>query len=180
MVFSVTQSPFILKGTLKSDFENSRHEFEKTVSRIKKDTYVDDLVTRGNTLDEVSNVKKKSAELFQKRVFITYKCNSNMSGRESHNVDVESELTFAKQIFNHDESEFKILVLGWNKSSGKINVVTAFMKHIKRNILSELTSVYDPIYLISWAHLLGKLLYCMICEICNLCLLVNKDCPNLE
>lgn len=72
-----------------------------------------------------------------------------MSGRESHNVDVESELTFAKQIFNHDESEFKILVLGWNKSSGKINVVTPFMKHIKRNILSELTSVYDPIYLIS-------------------------------
>lgn len=103
LVFGVTQSPFILKGTLKIGFENSRPEFEKTVSRIKKDTYVDDLVTRGNTLDEVSNVKKKSVELFQKGIFITYKGNSNMSGRESHNVDVESELTFAKQIFNHDE-----------------------------------------------------------------------------
>lgn len=85
-----------------------------------------------------------------------------MSALESENVDRESELNYAKQIFSHDKSETKILVLGWNKSSDKIFVVIPFMKEkkaTKRTILSELASVYNPIGLISQAHLLRKLLY---------------------
>ena len=46
-----------------------------------------------------------------------------MSALESDNVVAESELTYAKQMFSHDESETKILGLGWNKSSDKISVV---------------------------------------------------------
>ena len=84
-----------------------------------------------------------------------------MSALESDNVDAESELTFTKQLFSHDESETKILVLGWKKSSDKISVVILSMKEkktTKRKMLSELASVYDPIGLISPVHLLGKLL----------------------
>ena len=43
-----------------------RRLYEETVNRIEKDMYVDDLVTEGNTLDKVRNVKKESVELFQK------------------------------------------------------------------------------------------------------------------
>ena len=81
-----------------------------------------------------------------------------MSALESHNVDRESELNYAKQIFSHDESETKILVLGWNKSSDKIFAVVPFMKATKRTILNELASMYNPIGLISQAHLLRQLL----------------------
>ena len=60
-----------------------------------------------------------------------------MSALESDNVDAESESTYNKQIFSHDESKTKIQGLGWNKISGKISVVTPSMKEKKatnRNI----------------------------------------------
>ena len=50
-----------------------RRLYEETVNRIEKDIHVDDLVTGENTLDEVRNVKRQSAELFQKGGFILHK-----------------------------------------------------------------------------------------------------------
>ena len=64
LVSGLTQSPFILEGTLKSHFENYRQEFEETVNRIEEDMYIDDLVTGENTVYEVRNVKKESVVLF--------------------------------------------------------------------------------------------------------------------
>ena len=51
-----------------------------------------------------------------------------MSALESDNVDAESELTYAKQIFSHDESKTKIQGLGWSRTSDKISVVILSMK----------------------------------------------------
>ena len=51
-----------------------------------------------------------------------------MSALESDNVDAESELTYAKQIFCHDESKTKIQGLGWKKTSDKISVIILSMK----------------------------------------------------
>ena len=67
------------------------------MNRIEKDIYADDLVTGGNPLDDVRNVKKESAQLFQKGGFILHKSNSNVSALESNNVDAESELTYLKK-----------------------------------------------------------------------------------
>lgn len=69
MIFGLTQSPYILEGTLKRHFENYRHDFEESINRNEKDMYVDDLVTGKNTVDEVRNVKKDSVELFQMVLF---------------------------------------------------------------------------------------------------------------
>ena len=106
LVFVLAQSPFILEGTLQIHFENYWHEFEETVNKIKK--HIDDLVSRENTLDKVKNVTRESVELFQKQDFILQKWNSNVSASKSNNVDAESELTYVKQIFGHNESETKI------------------------------------------------------------------------
>ena len=86
---------------------------------------------------------------------------------ESENSN-QSELTYAKQVLNQGSNETKILGLGWNKRNDKLSVVTPTSKKnhqlTKRNILSELASVYDPTGLISPAHLIGKILYREICE----------------
>ena len=66
------------------------------------------MVSRENTLDKVKNVTRESVELFQKQDFILQKWNSNVSASKSNNVDAESELTYVKQIFGHNESETKI------------------------------------------------------------------------
>ena len=62
--------------------------------------YVDDLVTGGNTLDEVNNLKRESVNLFQKGGFTLHKWNSNVPALESETTDTETELSYAKQIFS--------------------------------------------------------------------------------
>ena len=167
LVFGLTQSPFILEGTLEKHFENYRDSFEKVISIIENDMYVDDLVTGGINLEEVKEIKQKSIQLFKKGGFNLHKWHSNVSELESESSD-QSDLTYAKQVLNQGSNETKILGLGWNKQNDTLSVVTPTFKNsktTKRNILSELASVYDPTGLISPAHLIGKLLYREICEL---------------
>ena len=109
--------------------------------------YVDDLVTGGNNLGEVKEIKQNSVQLFKKGGFNLYKWNSNVSELESENSN-QSELTYAKQVLNQGSNETKILGLGWNKRNDALSVVTPTFKKnhqlTKRNVLSELASVYDP------------------------------------
>ena len=69
MVFGLTQSPFILEGTLKKHFENYKPACSKVIEVIENDMYLDDLVTGGESLDEVKIIKEKSIELFKKGGF---------------------------------------------------------------------------------------------------------------
>ena len=81
---------------------------------------------------------------------------------ESTSAEGRQKLTYAKQILSQDSNEIKILGLCWNKEKDNISVVKLITKEkqlTKRNILSELTSVYDPIGLISPTHLISKILY---------------------
>ena len=129
--------------------------------------YVDDLVTRGNNLEEVKEIKQKSVQLLKKGGFNLHKWNSNVPELESENSN-QSELIYAKQVLNQGSNETKILGLGWNKQNDTLSVLTPTFKKnhqlIKRNILRELTSVYDPTGLIWPTHLIGKILYREICE----------------
>ena len=60
LVFGLTQSPFILQGSLKKHFENYRGSFKELIKIIEDDMYVDDLVTGGNNLEEVKEIKQSS------------------------------------------------------------------------------------------------------------------------
>ena len=72
-VFGITQSPFILEGSLKKHFENYRDSLEKLIKIIKNDIYVDDLVTEGNNLEKVKEIKQNSVQLFKKGGFNLHK-----------------------------------------------------------------------------------------------------------
>ena len=125
---------------------------------MENDMYVDDLVTGGNNLEEVKEIKQNSVQLFKKESFNLHKRNSNVPELESENSN-QSELTYAKQALTQGSNE---------TNTDTISVVTPTFKKnhqlTKRNILSELASVYDPTGLISPAHLIGKILYREICE----------------
>ena len=47
------------------------------ITIAENDMCVDDLVVRGNNLEEVKDIKQNSAQLFKKRGFNLNKCNSN-------------------------------------------------------------------------------------------------------
>ena len=132
MVFSLTQSPFILEGTLKKHFKNYNQGYAKVIEVIENGMYVDDLVTGGESLDEVKTTKEKSIELFKKGGFNLHKWNSNVPSLESKSAEGKQELTYAKQILSQDSNEIKILGLCWNKEKDNISVV----KPIKRETIN--------------------------------------------
>ena len=110
LVFVLTQSPFILKGTLKKHFENYRESFKELIKIIENYMYVDDLVTGCNNLEEVKEIKQNSVQLFKKGDFNLHKWNSNVPKFERKNSN-QSELTYAKQVLNQGSNETKILGL---------------------------------------------------------------------
>ena len=127
LVFGLTQSYFILEGTLKKHFENYKESFKELIKIIENDLYVDDLVTGGNNLEEVKEIKKNSVQLFKKGSFNLHKWKSNMPTLESDNSN-QSQLTYAKQVLNQGSNETKILRLDWNKQNDTLSVVTPTLK----------------------------------------------------
>ena len=66
LVFGLNQSPFILEGTLKTHFERYKSMYLELIRKIRDDMYVDDLVTGGESLQEVEKIKFDFIELFEK------------------------------------------------------------------------------------------------------------------
>ena len=72
-----------MESTLKKHFENYRDSFKELIKIIENDMYVDDLVTGGNNLEEVKEIKQNSVLLFKKGGFNLHKWNSNVPELES-------------------------------------------------------------------------------------------------
>ena len=92
MVFGLTQSSFILEGTLKK---------HKIIEVIEKNMYVDDLVMGGEGWGgggrgevELKIITEKSIELFKKGRFNLHKWNFNVPSLESQSVEGKQELTY--------------------------------------------------------------------------------------
>ena len=74
--------------------------------------YVDDLIIRGNTLNEVKQIKSDSVPLFKKRGFKLHKRSSDVSEVEHSNSNQNQELSYVKPVLSRDSNESKFLGLG--------------------------------------------------------------------
>ena len=128
LALGLIQPPFILEGTLKKHFENYRDIFEKLIKIIENDMCVDDLVTVGNNLEEIQEIKQNSLQLFKNRGSNLHKWNE-MESEDSN----PSELTYATQVLNRGNNETKTLGLGWNKQNYILSVVTPTLKKPSTN-----------------------------------------------
>ena len=64
LVFGLTQSPFILEGTLKEHFQYYINKYRTLIEAISDNMYVDDLVSGSNTIEQVEVIKQKFNEFF--------------------------------------------------------------------------------------------------------------------
>ena len=145
LVFGLTQSFFILKGTLKEHFRYYFNECPTLIQAILKDMYVDGLVLGSNT-KEVEVIKQKSIESVRKGGFNLHKISnhSNIPPLQSSNTKSESELTYAKEKFKTADLT-KILGVPWDKNRGNLSlVVPEFNEKLitKRNVLTYIASIY--------------------------------------
>ena len=163
----LNQSPFISERTLKIHFENYIGIFRELIERAKDDMYVDNLVTGGESTSEADEIKGDSVKLFQRGGFKIHKWHSNEQALETNDSVNENELNFAKQQLGTKPKEAKILGLLWDKREDCfiIQVSNVNKNATKRNILSTLASIYDPLGFVSPCLLLSKIIYRSFCNL---------------
>ena len=90
-----------------------------------------------------------------------------MPSLQSSNTNSESELTYAKEKLKNTTDLTKILGVPWNKNRDNLPVVVPeFNRKLitKRNVLSYIASIYDPLGLISASHIIGKIINRELCD----------------
>ena len=130
--------------------------------------HVDDLVTGGESLQEVEKIKSDSIELFEKGGFKLHKWHSNEPNLETNNRNSEKELNFAKEhLGTKTNKETKILGLNWDKQRDtfRVEIPTENQPLTKRNVLKTLASIYHPLGFISPVILIGKILFRNLCDL---------------
>ena len=141
--------------------------FRELIERVKDDMYVDNLVTGGESTSEVDKIKSDSINLFQRGGFKLHKWHSNEQALETNDSINENELNFAKQHLGTKPKETKILGLLWDKKEDSfiIQVPNVNKNATKRNILSTLPSIYDPLRFVLPCLLLDKIIYRNLCDL---------------
>ena len=127
--------------------------------------YVDDLITGGENVKAVAEKRSQVVEVFEDGTFKLHKWYSNDSSLESNDLTNEDELIFAKEQLGSNKHETKLLGLPWNKIEDTVSIGTSPRESIstKREALSELAKVYDPLSLVASMTLVGKILYREMC-----------------
>ena len=83
----------------------------------------------------------------------------NILPNVNREISYPGDTIFAKQQLGTKSTDTKILGIHWdeNEDTLSIEITKSKGKYTKRNILSHLTSIYDPLGFISPVHLLDKI-----------------------
>jgi hypothetical protein len=164
-LFGLTCSPFLLNGVLNEHLKSWETKRPELVEEIRKNLYVDDLMTGGATITEVKEKKSQAREIFEDATFKLHKWHSNVKELESPTTNDE-EITFAKQELGDEKPQTKLLGLSWDKSKDSLSVTLDHEGYgtTKRSVLSQLAKIYDPLGLVSPMTLQGKNLFREMCE----------------
>ena len=153
--FGAEASPFMLGATLQHHFDLQNTSLEETVKSLKEDTYVDNLMKTAADVEELKRFKREATTVMESAKFPVHKWESNVQ-----ELDTEANPS-------------KILGYMWDKREDVIEINTEINSNIsesqvtKREILSQLSSVYDPLGLISPATVRGKAIYRDACDECK-------------
>ncbi|XP_028390705.1 uncharacterized protein LOC114515614 [Dendronephthya gigantea] len=148
--FGVEASPFMLGATLQHHFDLQREEYGNTVESLKENTYVDNLMKTGRDVPELENFKREATIILEDARFPVHKWESNV------------------EELDNEANPSKILGHKWDKRDDTLEILTGPANLetpiTKRHILKELSSVYDPLGIISPTMVEGKSIYREACD----------------
>ena len=161
----LTSSPFLLAGVLNHHLDSWKDRYPELTKELREGLYVDDLMTGGTTVEETAGKKVMASEVFEDATFSIHKWHSNAKELEGDGESSAENVTYAKQQLGGGEPGGKLLGLPWDRDGDTFSVrVTVKDCTTKREILSEIAKVYDPLGIASPVMLVAKLLYRDICD----------------
>lgn len=144
VTYGTCSAPFLAARCLKQLALEYEHEFPEASQIIQKDFYMDDALTGNDQLEKLAEIKDQITTILNSAGFELHKWKSNDASLAS----------------DSGSDTVKILGLHWNTNldmfsfSSEINVKTTMTK---RNILSEVQKIYDPLGILSPIVVHGKL-----------------------
>ena len=154
---------------LADTMENDQNAVYDDIKETRDNLYVDDLITGGENVESVAAKRSQAVEVLQDATFKLHKWHSSDLILENHNQSTpanEDEITYAKEQLGSGKCDTKLLGLPWNKIEDTVSIVTSPRKNIatKREALSDLSKIYDPLGSVSPTTLIAKILYREMCE----------------
>lgn len=145
VVYGLSPSPFLALRALQQLVLDEGADFPLASHAISNHTYVDDVVTGATTFSEALALKNELIALFSKAGFDLRKWASNDPNLLS---DLPSDFLSTTHInFDDPESSLKILGLQWNPTTDNFHFHFNSLDRpcTKRNMLSELARIFDPL-----------------------------------
>ena len=152
-LFGLVSSPFLLGVVFEMHLNHWEKKEPELVAKIRKEPYVDDLISGSTTVCKTRQLKNKTTAIFQDACFNLYKWHSNVPELElEQSPQEEGEPTYAKQQLGVPQGTFSsMLGLPWNKEQDSLSIPVPPEKATlsKRGILAKLAKIYDPLGLVS-------------------------------
>ena len=180
VVFGVSSSPFLLNATIRAHLEKYLESNETIVHKLLDSTYVDDIISGGQSEDEVLDHYSQAKMIFREGGFNLRKFQTNSSlvqARIDASEDTgspQSELTYSETTFGttpHSQAEgTKVLGVLWNPEDDRLTFdITGIAKiafdlvPTKRNLVSLIGKCYDPLGFLSPMIVRFKMLFQKLC-----------------
>ena len=156
----------MLEGVIEQHLDTWSPRQPGIVCEIKKNMYVDDLISGGTTVPKAREMKDAATKIFADAGFKLHKWHSNVPELESAETDQTADQMFAKQqLGTPSRGESSLLGLKWDELRESVTVPTEKANNTKRGILAKIARIYDPLGVASPLTLCGKLLYCDTCNL---------------
>lgn len=148
VAFGVSSSPFLAIRTVQKLADDEGVAYPRAAEILKRHLYVDDLLTGAETIEEAHAIRKEIIALLSKDGFTIRQWASN--DKRVIN-DLESKALHANFVLNGDHT-LKTLGIMWNAHDDKIHYkahpINITERVTKRNVLSEIAKIFDPLGLL--------------------------------
>lgn len=158
VTFGVSSAPYLAIRTLKQLANDEKSNFPNAAKILTRDLYVDDLLSGANTLSEVLQLRDEIILLLRRGGFDIRQWASN----HRHALDNFDERTLDLDCAVEDNPISKTLGIVWNSGRDTfiytVNSIDLSQKITKRNILSNIAKIFDPLGLLGPVVLAAKII----------------------
>ena len=144
VTFRTASAPFLAVRTLHQLAEDEWENYPLAATILKRDFYVDDLLTGSNTFHEALALRDDLIKLLSKGGFQLRKWSSNDPNLISN---FQENISDAHMALNPSET-VKALGLFWNPKADTVNLTKSTDRPRKRSIFCQSAKIFDPLGLL--------------------------------